>query len=110
MQRKKPIIQEKINQETKHIELDKAGDMLVGVQGQMSMAQTVEETMKVQPLQFINKVVDVPVVAHRPPCPREPISDHLLNVSPGLFELDEDRFSKNVRSARKGAAPGPVWG
>ena len=65
VQRKKPIIQEKINQETKHIELDKAGDMLVGVQRQMSMAQTVEETMKVQPLQFINKVVDVPVVAQR---------------------------------------------
>ena len=56
VQRKKPIIQEKINQETKHIELDKAGDMLVGVQRQMSMAQTVEETMK---------VVDVPVVAQR---------------------------------------------
>ena len=49
----KPVIQEKINQETKHIELDKAGDMLVGVQRQMSMAQTVEETLKVQPLQFI---------------------------------------------------------
>ena len=65
VQRKKPIIQEKINQETKHIELDKAGDMLVGVQRQMSMAQTVEETVKVQPLQFINKVVDVPVVAQR---------------------------------------------
>ena len=65
VQRKKPIIQEKINRETKHIELDKAGDMLVGVQRQMSMAQTVEETMKVQPLQFINKVVDVPVVAQR---------------------------------------------
>ena len=65
LQRKRPIINEKINQETKHIELDKAGDMLVGVQRQMSMAQTVEETMKVQPLQFINKVVDVPVVAQR---------------------------------------------
>ena len=65
VQRKKPIIQEKINQETEHIELDKAGVMLVGVQRQMSMAQTVEETMKVQPLQFIDKVVDVPVVAQR---------------------------------------------
>ena len=40
----------------------------------------------------------------RPPRPREPISDHLLNMSPALFELDEDRFA---RSARKGAAPGP---
>ena len=34
-------------------------------------------------------------------------SDHLLNMSPVLFELDEDTFAKNVRSARKGAAPGP---
>ena len=43
----------------------------------------------------------------RPPRPREHISDHFLNMSPALFELDEDRFAKNLRSARKGAAPGP---
>ena len=43
----------------------------------------------------------------RPPRPREPIPDHLLNMTPALFELDEDKFAKNVRSARKGAASGP---
>ena len=37
----------------------------------------------------------------------EPISDHLLNMTPAAFELDEGMFAKNVRSARKGAAPGP---
>ena len=35
-----------------------------------------------------------------------PISDHLLNLNPVAFELDEGMFAK-VRSARKGAAPGP---
>ena len=71
VQRKKPIIQEKINQGTKLIEfsqaqfLDEAGDMPVVVQRQVSMAQTVQKAMEVAPLQSVNKVVDVPVVAPR---------------------------------------------
>ena len=39
---------------------------------------------------------------------REPIAQHILNCVPDtLFVLDEDVFAKNVRSARKGAVPGP---
>ena len=65
----KPIIQEKTKQVTKHIDvprvqfLDKADDMPVVVQRQVSMAQTVQKTMEVPPSQFIYKVVDTPVVA-----------------------------------------------
>ena len=44
----------------------------------------------------------------RPSRAREPIAQHILNHVPDtLFILDEDVFAKNVRSARKGAAPGP---
>ena len=69
VQRKKPIIQEKINQGTKPIEfpqaqfLDKAGDMPVVVQRQVSTAQTGQKAMEVPPLQSVNRVVDVHVVA-----------------------------------------------
>ena len=61
VQRKKFIIQEKINQETKPVEfpqaqfLDKAGDMPVVVQRQVSTAQTVQKAMEVLPLQFTDK-------------------------------------------------------
>ena len=60
-----------MNQVTKPIEfpqaqfLDKAGDMLVGMQRHVPMAQTVRKTVEVPPLPFINKVVDTPVVAQR---------------------------------------------
>ena len=70
VQRKKFIIQEKINQETKPVELpqaqflDKAGNMPFVVQRQIPVAQTVE-TIEVSPLQFTDKVVDTPVVAQR---------------------------------------------
>ena len=44
----------------------------------------------------------------RPPRAREPIPIHLMDHVPDApFALDEDTFVKNVRSARKGAAPGP---
>ena len=71
VQRKKFIIQEKINQETKPVEfpqaqlLDKAGDMPVVVQRQVSTAQTVQKAMEVPPLQSVNRVVDIPVLAQR---------------------------------------------
>ena len=67
----KPIIQEKINQVTKHGKvpqvqfLNNADDMLVDVQQQVLEAQTVQKTMKVPLLQFTDKVVGIPVVAPR---------------------------------------------
>ena len=71
VQRKKFIIQEKINRETKPIEfpqmqfLDKAGDIPVVVQRQVSMAQTMQKAMEVPLSQFTDKVVDKPVVVQR---------------------------------------------
>ena len=83
VQRKKPIIQEKIDQVTKHVKvpqvqvmaetaeipqaqfLDKAGDMLVGRQRHVLMAQTVQKIVEAPPLQFTDKVSDIPVEAPR---------------------------------------------
>ena len=65
----KPTIQEKINQVTKHIKipqvqfLDEADDILVDVQRQIPMAQTVQKTAEILQLQFLDQVVDVPVVS-----------------------------------------------
>ena len=44
----------------------------------------------------------------RPPRPREPIPNELLEEAPrSPFELDEAKFLQNVRKARKGVAAGP---
>ena len=43
----------------------------------------------------------------RPPRPREPLP-HVVSHVPGrAFELDEQLLSRNLRSARRGAAAGP---
>ena len=71
VQRIKHIIQEKINRATKHIKipqvqfLDKADDMLVDVQRQIPVAQTMQKTMEIPPSRCTDKVVDIPVVAQR---------------------------------------------
>ena len=71
VQRKRPIIQEKINQVTKHIKIPqvqfrtKVDDMPVVVQRQVSTAQTVQKAMEVPPLQFTDKGNDIPVEAQR---------------------------------------------
>ena len=71
VQRKRPIIQEKINQVTKHIKipqvqfLTKVDDMPVVVQRQVSTAQTVQKAMEVPPLQFTDKGNDILVEAQR---------------------------------------------
>ena len=44
----------------------------------------------------------------RPPSPRQAVPDHIRHFSPDEeFDLDVDLFLKNVRTARRGAAPGP---
>ena len=44
----------------------------------------------------------------RPPRAREPIPGHLLTEMPvAQFDMDEHKFLQNLRSARKGVAPGP---
>ena len=46
--------------------------------------------------------------SRRPPRLRDPLPEELLNLVPeDRFELDEDRFCRNLRSARRGAAEGP---
>ena len=71
VQRKKPIIQEKMNQVIKPIKipqvqfLTKVDDMPVVVQRQVSTDQTVQKAMEVPLLQFTDKVVDNPVVVKR---------------------------------------------
>ena len=71
VQRKEPIIQEKMNQVTKPMDfpqaqfLNKAGDMPVVVQRQVSTAQKMQKAMEVPPLQFTDKVMNIPVVAQR---------------------------------------------
>ena len=74
VQRKKFIFQEKINQETKPVEipqvqfLNKADDKFVVVQRQVSTAQTVQKTMEVPLLQLTDEVANIPVVAQRQIC------------------------------------------
>ena len=71
VQRKSPIIQEKINQVTKPVKipqvqfLTKVDDMPVVVQRQVSTVQTVQKAMEVPLLRFTDKVVDNPVVVQR---------------------------------------------
>ena len=71
VQRKRPIIQEKIDRVTKHIKIPqvqfrtKVDDMPVAAQRQAPTAQTGQKAMEVPPLQFTNKGNDIPVEAQR---------------------------------------------
>ena len=48
--------------------------------------------------------------ARRPPIPRDHLSWSATAVPAQPFELDPELFCKNLRSARRGAAPGPsIW-
>ena len=66
VQRKKPIIQEKIDQVTKHVEIpqftDKVVDVPVVAQKQISMTLTVQKNIEISQLQVDDKMVDVPVM------------------------------------------------
>ena len=71
VQRKRPIIQEKIDRVTKHIKIPqvqfrtKVEDMPVAAQRQAPTVQTVQKAMEAPQLQFTNKVNDIPVEAQR---------------------------------------------
>ena len=43
----------------------------------------------------------------RPPVPRDPLSGSATAVPERPFELDPELFRRNVRSTRRGVAPGP---
>ena len=65
----KPIIQEKINPVTKHVEVPlsqftgKSVNNPVVAQRQIPMDQTVQKTMEISQLQCVDEVIDVPVVS-----------------------------------------------
>ena len=71
VQRKKPIIQEKINQVTMNVEIpqlqyiDKVVDVPVVMQKQVPAIQKVQKTVEVPQVQLIDKVVDMLVVLQR---------------------------------------------
>ena len=47
--------------------------------------------------------------SRRPPTLREPLPNHLLQRQPkARFDLDRDKFLKNLRCSRRGAAAGPT--
>ena len=97
VQRMKPIIQEKINQETKQIKIplsqftDKVVDNPVVAQRQISM-ETVQKSIETPQLQYCDEVVDVPavlvveqvphvhVVAKTPEIPQLQITDKVIDV------------------------------
>ena len=68
VQRKKSIIQEKINQVTKHVEVpqvqfpNKVDEMPVGVQRQITMVQAIQKTMEIPQLQCVDEAIDGTVV------------------------------------------------
>ena len=70
-QRRKPIVNEKINQVTKHIKIpqvqfpNKVDEMPVCVQRQIPMVQAVQKITEIPQLQFPDQVVDVPVMVQR---------------------------------------------
>ena len=63
------VIQEEINQVTRHVEIpplqftDKVADILVVAQKQISMVLTVQKSIEISQLQITDKVTDVPVVS-----------------------------------------------
>ena len=97
VQRKKFIIQEKINQVTKHVKIpelqftDKVVDNLVVAQRQISM-ETVQKNIETPQLQHCDEVVDVPdvlvveqvphvrVVTKTPEIPQLQITDKVIDV------------------------------
>ena len=79
----------------------------VGGTGEISSARAALEGDPVAPgnQATLNSLRDE---SRRPRVLREPLPDHLTNHQPALeLELDRDRFLKNLRCARRGAAAGP---
>ena len=75
-------------------------------QGELSSARQALEGAEVAPgnLATLGALTDT---TRRPAVPREPLPRRILEMAPAHpFRLDEDRFSKNLRSAKRGAAGG----
>ena len=79
----------------------------IGLVGELSAARQALESAELAPgnLNILRALTNP---ERRPSRPGEVPPPELLNRIPDVaFQLDEERFAKNVRSARRGAAPGP---
>ena len=81
-------------------------EMLVSL-GEMSSARQALEGVELAPRNqaTLNALRDP---TRRPPRARAPLPDNVMTHTPhSAFELDEHQFSRNLRSATRGAAAGP---
>ena len=109
VQRKKPIIQEKINQVTKHVEIplsqftDKVVDKPVVVQRQISTVLTVQKNIEISQLQVDDKVVDIPVMLVLPVpqvrIVKKTVEDSQLQIVEKTIENPETQISDVVTDA-----------
>ena len=121
MQRKKPIIQEKINQVTKHFEVpqvqfpNKVDEMPVGVQRQISMIRAVQKTTETSQLQCINEAIDDPVMQ----VPRVQVVEKIVGIpqlqtveetaeAPQTHTIQGTQTSESLGSAPVRAAEAPL--
>ena len=75
--------------------------------GEMSAARQALESAGLAP-QNRNTLHALRNPARRPAAPREPDPPEIMTMTPTRpFDLDDDTFCRNLRSARRGAAPGP---
>ena len=113
MQRKKPIIQEKINQVTKHVEVprvqfpNKVDEMPVGVQRQIPMVQVVQKTMEIPQLQCVDEAIDGTVVqVPRVQVVEKTVEGPQLQIVEQIVETPETQTIQSTQtSERLGGAP-----
>ena len=75
--------------------------------GELSAARRAFESAVVAP-GTLATLAELTNPVRRPPRPRDPVPAEILGFEPEeLVQLDEDLFAKNIRIARRGAAPGP---
>ena len=106
----KTIIQEKINQVTKHVEVpqaqfpNKVNEMPVGVQRQIPMVQTVQKTMEISQLQCIDEAIDDPVVQ----VPRVQVVEKTVGI-PQLQIVEKTAEALQTQTISRALKPLRVW-
>ena len=75
--------------------------------GEVSTGRQALESARVAP-GTLATLAELTNQQRRPPLPRDPLPADLANAMPeSPFDLDFDRFANNIRSAKRGSAPGP---
>ena len=105
----KPIIQEKINPVTKHVEVPlsqftgKSMNIPVVAQRQIPMDQTVQKTMEISQLQCVDEVIDVPVVsaiqAPRVRVVKKTVEDSQLQIVEKITQIPEIRTVRDTQTS-----------